>query len=728
MRMFIGSGRLWDEVFGEGNFLSLVTFTKTGGQTDNQLASVSDYILWYSRNADAVKFRQLYKKKIIGGDGGGKYTDLELPDGSRVPLNTFVGEDGSLPPGSRVFRKDTITSQSPGTRYDVVCEGRVCRPEPGYWKTDEPRMSKLLYARRVVPSATKLAYVRYFDDFPAFAINNVWTDLGGVQSRADPKIYVVQTGSSVVERCVLMTTDPGDLVLDPACGSGTTAYVAEQWGRRWITMDTSRVALALARSRIMGARYPYYTLTDSPEGQREEARLATIEAKSGPTYGDIRQGFVCRRVPHITLKAIANNTEIDTIWDQRQPAVEAALAGLNEALQGHPTPFPVTHGARKRQTVDFTAPAEITEFPTGDPAPVNGLLVWEIPREPPEDWPAAACSAVAAFWEARIIRQQEIDASIARKADFEFLYDKPIEDKAKVRVAGPFTVESLAPHRALAVDERDELIPRAAEPRAPYGSDQFGDFTTMILENLRTAGVQQAHKTDRIEFSSLTPWEGQFIAAEGWYAEGKRERRAGILIGPEFGTVARSNLVDAAREAADAGFDVVVSCAFAYDAQATDLQRLGKVPILKARMNADLHMGEDLKNTGKGNLFVIFGEPDIEIEPAGDSRIQVRLRGVDVFHPQTGEVRSDSADGIACWMLDTEYDGESFFVRHAYFPGAASDPYKALKTTLKAEIDQEAWESLRRDVSRPFPKPASGRIAVKVINHLGDEVMKIFRV
>ena len=717
-----------DEVFGEGNFLSLVTFTKTGGQTDNQLASVSDYILWYSRNADAAKFRQLYKKKIIGGDGGGKYTDLELPDGSRVPLNTFVGEDGSLPPGSRVFRKDTITSQSPGTRYDVVCEGRVCRPEPGYWKTDEPRMSKLLYARRVVPSATKLAYVRYFDDFPVFAINNVWTDLGGVQSRADPKIYVVQTGSSVVERCVLMTTDPGDLVLDPACGSGTTAYVAEQWGRRWITMDTSRVALALARSRIMGARYPYYTLTDSPEGQREEARLARIEAKSGPTYGDIRQGFVCRRVPHITLKAIANNTEIDTIWDQRQPAVEAALAGLNEALQGHPTPFPVTSGARKRQTVDFTAPAEITELPNGDPAPVNGLLVWEIPREPPEDWPAAACSAVAAFWEARIIRQQEIDASIARKADFEFLYDKPVEDKAKVRVAGPFTVESLAPHRTLAVDERDELIPLAAEPRAPYGSGQFGDFTTMILENLRTAGVQQAHKTDRIDFSSLTPWEGQFIAAEGRYAEGKRERRAGILIGPEFGTVARSNLVDAAREAADAGFDVVVSCAFAYDAQATDLQRLGKVPILKARMNADLHMGEDLKNTGKGNLFVIFGEPDIEIEPAGDSRIQVRLRGVDVFHPQTGEVRSDSADGIACWMLDTEYDGESFFVRHAYFPGAASDPYKALKTTLKAEIDQEAWESLRRDVSRPFPKPASGRIAVKVINHLGDEVMKVFRV
>ena len=378
--------------------------------------------------------------------------------------------------------------------------------------------------------------------------------------------------------------------------------------------------------------------------------------------------------------------------------------------------------------MDFTAPAETIELPNGDPAPAYGLLEWEVPREAPEDWPAPARSALAAFWEARIVRQREIDASIARKADFEYLYDKPVEDKSRVRVAGPFTVESLAPHRTLAVDEQDELIPQAAETRAPYGSGQYGDFTSIILENLRAAGVQQAHRQDRIEFSSLSPWPGEYIAAEGRYAEGEGERRAGVLIGPEFGTVSRQDLVGAAREAADAGFDVVVACAFAYDARASELGKLGKVPILKARMNADLHMGEELKNTGKGNLFVVFGEPDIAIESAGGDHIQVRLHGVDVFHPQTGEVRSDSADNIPCWFIDSEYDGESFFVRHAYFPGASSDPYKALKTTLKAEIDQEAWESLRRDVSRPFPKPASGRIAVKVINHLGDEVMKVFRV
>ena len=336
------------------------------------------------------------------------------------------------------------------------------------------------------------------------------------------------------------------------------------------------------------------------------------------------------------------------------------------------------------------------------------------------------------FWEARISRQQEIDASIAAKAEFEYLYDKPCEDKTKVRVAGPFTVESLSPHRSLLIDEEDNLVDTIGEARKTNGTGQ--DFGGMILEQLRRAGVQQAHREDRIEFTSLRPWPGKMIAAEGSYLEAGsgEDRRAGILVGPEFGSVTRPDLVDAAREAADAGFDVLISCAFSYDAQASEFSKLGRVPVLKARMNADLHMAEDLKNTGKGNLFVIFGEPDIDIVPApsengGEEQLQVKLNGVDVFDPRTGKVRSDSADGIACWFIDTDYDGESFFVRHAYFLGA-NDPYKSLKTTLKAEIDREAWETLHSDTSRPFPRPGSGRIAVKVINHLGDEVMKVFRV
>jgi adenine-specific DNA-methyltransferase len=413
-----------------------------------------------------------------------------------------------------------------------------------------------------------------------------------------------------------------------------------------------------------------------------------------------------------------------------QPAVEAAHAELNAALAGHPTPFTVQNGGRAGAQIDFTASGEV-KLPSGEMAPANGFMEWEIPREAPDHWPEPAKAALKRFWEARIARQKEIDASIAAKAEFEYLYDKPYVDKSKVRVAGPFTVESLSPHRTLALDWDDELIDtlEAAEGRREPAERNAAatDFAHMILENLKAAGVQQAHKEDRITFTSLTGWPGRFICAEGTFMEGDRQKRAGIFIGPEFGTVSRPDLVAAAREASDAGFDVLIACAFNYDAHSAEFDKLGRVPVLKARMNPDLHMGADLKSTGAGNLFVIFGEPDIKIEEVGEGMIRVKVFGVDVFKPQTGEVVSEGTDGIALWMIDTDYNEESFFVRHAYFLGA-NDPYKALKTTLKAEIDQEAWESLHSDTSRPFPKPQSGRIAVKVINHLGDEVMKVFTV
>jgi len=518
------------------------------------------------------------------------------------------------------------------------------------------------------------------------------------------------------------------------CGSGTTAYVAEQWGRRWITIDTSRVALALARARIMGARYPYYLLADSRAGQIKEAEVTKRAAASQPTYGNIRHGFVYERVPHITLKAIANNAEIDVIWERWQPRIAETLAALNGALRGHQTPFAVTTGGRAGASIRFDAPADATfTMPSGETAPAFALVEWEVPREKPADWPPSTDALLADFWSVRIARQGEIDASIAAKADFEYLYDRPYEDKKTVRVAGPFTVESLSPHRVLGVDEDDELIDTLKESKVPYGV--IKSFPEMVLENLRTAGVQQAHKADKIDFTRLVPWPGDLVCAEGRYLEeagtggngAAVERRAAIFIGPEFGTVQRSDLAAAAREAGEAGFDVLITCAFAYEAHTTDFSKLGRLSVLKARMNADLHMADDLKNTGKGNLFVIFGEPDIDLLVHDDRQIQVKVNGVDVFNPSTGKVQSDNTDGIACWFIDTDYNEESFFVRHAYFLGA-SDPYKALKTTLKAEIDEEAWATLNRDTSRPFPRPASGRIAVKVINHLGDEVMKVFRV
>ena len=362
---------------------------------------------------------------------------------------------------------------------------------------------------------------------------------------------------------------------------------------------------------------------------------------------------------------------------------------------------------------------------------------WEIPRDADESWLGEAAEIHRKWWELRIARQREIDASIAARAEYEYLYDKPYEDRSKVRVAGPFTVESISPHRVLGVDENGDVIDGIAEARNGYGTGY--DFGQIILDILRRSGVQQAHREDRISFTSLTPWPGHFVCADGRYVEGGSgddddddapagpERRAAVFIGPEFGTVSRPDLVEAAREAADGGFDVLIACAFNYDAHTTEFESLGRVPVLKARMNADLHMASELRNTGSGNLFVIFGEPDIDVLDCDDGQVQVRVNGVDVFHPNTGEVRSDGPEGIACWFIDTDYNQESFFVRHAYFLGAG-DPYKSLKTTLKAEIDEDAWATLHSATSRPFPRPESGRIAVKVINHLGDEVMKVFRV
>jgi adenine-specific DNA-methyltransferase len=684
---------LLDEVFGDDNFVSQINFKTTGGAGSptggtETLASVNNFILWYARDAKVVKYRQPYRGKGEMTGGAAAYNKLDF-FGSIDRRPATESERSSVPSGSRLFRYDNLTSQSSGGPqfFDVEFAGRKIAVGKSGWKTTELGMRRLRQAERLGLAGNTLSYVRYVDDFPVYPLNNSWDDTVTAGFASD-KLYVVQTNPKVIERCLVMATDPGDLVLDPTCGSGTTAYIAEQWGRRWITVDTSRVALALARARIMGARYPYYVLADSPEGQRKEAEVTRSVPSTQPTRGNIRQGFVYERVPHVTLKSIANNTEIDVIWATWQKKLEPLREALKTLLR-------------------------------------TDWQEWQIPREADAKWPKEAKGLLADWWKARIERQREIDASIAAKAESEYLYDKPFEDKKRVRVAGPFTVDSLSPHRTLAMDIDDGLIDGVRQPKAEY--DAKADFATVMLENLKSAGVQQAHKSDRISFTSIVGWPGTYICAEGRYMEGEKERRAAIFIGPEFGTVSRPDLVGAAREAADASFDVLIACAFNYEAHAAEFEKLGRVPVLKARMNPDLHMAGELKNTGAGNLFVVFGEPDIRIEPQADGQVRVRVKGVDVFRPQTGEIESGGTDSIALWMIDTEYNEESFFVRQAYFLGAA-DPYKALKTTLKAEIDAEAWATLNSDVSRPFEKPKTGRIAVKVINHLGDEVMKVFGV
>jgi adenine-specific DNA-methyltransferase len=626
-----------DEVFGSENLVSLITVVKTSAQEDLLLPAVCDYLLWYAKNKDRLKYRQVLLAKSSSDLGSSEYNRVELPDGTRRRM-TKEEEDNLelLPMGARSYRQDNFVSQRPPGDFPVEFDGAVYRPITGYWKTGIEGMKVLIAARRVEQRGKMLSYVRFLDDFPVRPIANFWPDVR-FSSRSENKKYVVQTAARVIERCLLMTTDPGDLVLDPTCGSGTTAYVAEQWGRRWITCDTSRVALALARTRLMAAKYPYYLLADSPEGLTKEAELTGKLPPPHPTGQDIRRGFVYKRVPHVTLKSIANNPDIHE--------------GMTRA---------------------------------------------------------------------------EIDTAIARHADTETLYDQPYEDNHRVRVSGPFSVESLSPHRVLSTADED-MDGTLSEQEAR----QQQDFATMILDNLKKAGVQNTRKAERLTFDRLDPYPGAWLHAAGEYTDAAgKVRRVAVSLGPEHGTVGPQQVKEAAKEAVQGiGFDLLVVCGFAFDPHVSEeVKRYGKLTVLPAKMNPDLAMGDELlKKTGAGNLFMVFGEPDVEIAGQPGGQIVVEIKGVDVYDPTTGQIRNSSTDDIACWFIDTDYNGESFFVRHAYFTGA-EEPYDKLKRALRAEVDEAAWSALYSTVSRPFARPESGKIAVKVINHYGDEVLKVFGV
>ena len=656
---------LMDEVFGASNYVSTINFQTTGGRSADVLDAVLDQILWFARDADLVKSRRIWLPRS-DRTLERQYAQLRLADGtSRRMTKQEIQGVTPFPEGARRYKVGDLSSSgasevgSQPFRFDSQA---YTPPSNNHWKTTQDGLTRLSGAQRIIPIGRRLYYERRADDFPVAPLSNLWDDTV-TSGFGDPKVYVVQTSTRVIERCLMMCTDPGDLVLDPTCGSGTTAYVAEQWGRRWITIDTSRVALALARQRVMGARYPWYLLADTAQGHAKEQSLMAETLPRQEFGGDIRHGFVYERVQHITLKSIANNPDIK-----------------------------------------------------------EGMS------------------------------REEIDAAIKRHADFELLYDKPYEDKKKVRVSGPFTVESLSPHRSLAFAGGPDAADRETIGETEAALDPGGPtFEQTILDNLAKSPIQNGRRNERIEFAAFETYAGEYVQAVGerrGETSDDAPSRVAIAIGPQYGTVSPAYVKKAALEAINAeGVDLLCILGFAFDAQVTGVteddgvtveasdegfanvaatRKLGRIPVLMVRMNADLLMGEELKKTGAGNLFTVFGEPDIDLEET-DHGIVVHLNGVDVYDPTTGEVRSNNTDLIALWMIDTDYNEESFFVRHCYFTGAG-DPYKRLKTALKADIDPDAWETLRSTDSRPFPKPETGKIAVKVINDYGDEVMKVFEV
>jgi adenine-specific DNA-methyltransferase len=651
---------LLDEVFGSRGYLAQIAFAKTTSASSSRLASVFDYLLWYAKDPDAVKTRALFDERAPIENPNERYVCVETPDGRIIDLSRAQKEGKEPIPEGRILRLDNPTSQDPPKDpQPFEFDGRVFHaPRKRHWSVKWPEgMERVRAAGLFHVVGNTLVWKNYRDEGRIKPINNIWTNLKP-SGFGEGNIYVVQTIAEVVERCVLMATDPGDLVLDPTCGSGTTAYVAERRGRRWITIDTSRVALALARQRIATAIFPAYLLLDTPEGRAKEGELSGQSLPGAETTGNVRHGFVYQRGSTVSLGDVSKNPDI-----------------------------------REGMT------------------------------------------------------REEIDAAIRRHAELQLLYDKPLEDNKRIRVAGPFTVESLSPHRSLgfagsAVDESGAVNVSDVDD-AGHGD---AEFEQSILANLQAAGIQNGRKNERLEMDSIESYAGKYIQAVGAREDAPEgtPKRVGITIGPQYGTVGPAFVKDAAREAIkDASLDLLCVLGFAFDPQVVGVQneyaasaddfaevaaerKLGRIPVLLVRMNADLVMGEELKKTGAGNLFTVFGEPDVRIRAEGDE-VRVELEGVDVYDPNTGELRSDDTSQIALWMIDSDYDGESFFVRHCYFTGAQT-PYERLKRALKAEIDEDAWDELYSTVSRPFAKPSTGRIAVKVINDYGDEVMKVFDV
>ncbi len=582
---------LLDEVFGVDNYCSQIVFKKKSGLTTSEIESTYDNLIWYARDKSNLKFRKLYEEKVsgVGESTGKRYDQLESSDGSiRRPMTKEEKDNSNLiPSGWRPFKMSNPCSMSNTDKPQpaLIFEGKKYLPPTGRaWATTIEGMNELVRKKRIVSTGKNLAYVLFLDDFPLLPVTDIWLDL----LMRTEKSYVVQTAEKVIQRCILMTTDPGDLVLDPTCGSGTTAFVAEQWGRRWVTVDTSRVALALARTRIMTAKFPYYKPQD-----RNELRL----------------GFEYNIVPRVTLKSLANNEEPD----------------------------------------------------------------------------------------------QEV------------LYDKPLEDKNIVRVAGPFTVESLSPHR---VSDAQEMV----------SSERFVET---VVSNLLKAGVQTGEKGARVEFSNLDILPGgPEIQASGEYRTAQGLRKIAVAIGPEFGSVDDDFIRDAAKVAKKFA-DLLVVAATSFEASAfSEPSEIEKLRIMKVKINPDLSMGDLLKKTGSGNLFLAFGEPDVKVKQTKEG-IVVEILGVDIYDPVKSEIRSsgsgDPEHEIAAWFIDTNYNGEAFFVTHAYFLGA-DKPYEKLKKALKADIKEDAWDDLYSTISRPFSKPKTGKIAVKVINHYGDEVMKVVNI
>jgi len=688
---------IMDEVFGPENMVSLITFKKTTGAgspslSTNVLSATNDYIVWYAKDIDRIKFRHLYLSR--GGEGWVNYSYTRTADYQyRRMVKSEASDWSSLPTGALVYRRDNLTSTSSSgeAASEFGYQGINYSPYPGGWKTSKDGLRRLISASRLEAYGKTLAYRRFASDFPWFRITNLWDDTvtGGF---AEDRYYVVQTGIKVIERCMLMTTDPGDLVLDPTCGSGTTAFVAEKQGRRWITCDTSRVAITLAKQRLMTASYDYFELKYPHEG--------------------LKGGFIYKTIPHVTLKSIANNPDIDSIYERMHPAINKALAWLNGELKKNAAPeFKITEGGRK---------GEVVIFPNG-----GELQEWEVPFDWPEEWPDEAIHAFDDFHKQRIRMQQQMDASIASHADQEILYDQPAIAKNKLRITGPFTVEAVpfpsvkSLDEASGPDEADASIARTGE-----SGRQHQWLAELLKTGIRGKGGQI------LKFADLEPLpfdkDMQSLHASGHLDSGER---VVVSFGPEHAALEQRQVANALNEAGNL-FPLpkmVVFCAFTFDPEAAkDIDAIKGITALKAQMNTDL-LTEDLKKARSSNQsFWLMGQPDVEVRQLKDGRFEVEVHGFDYFDTAKGELVSGGKSKIAMWSLDTDYDERSLFPHQVFFPMAGKGAgWEKLKKNIRAELDESRLHKFHGTVSLPFEAGDNRKIAVKIVDDRGIESLKV---
>jgi len=746
---------LLEEIFGVDNFISEVTYKTSIGLGGSLLDSVCNYVLWFAKNRSLAqqKYCQLYQELELGQAGATRYTKGESKITGENRLLNGEEQDNPLriPSGWRAYTDQGLTSRSGSatTGFPVEFAGRTYRPTAGGWRTSASGMTRVLGAERVLSAGATIRFKKYFDDFGALALTNFWADVGGgIQSREDPKVYVVQTSTKIIERCMLMSTRPGDLVLDPTCGGGTTANVAEQWGRRWITIDTSRVAIAIARQRLLTAKYEYYALRDDSRG--------------------VIGNFAYKTVPHITLKSIAQNANLDPIFAKHEPVLNVNLAACNAVLKkvSEDTRRNLEYKLRDKERKE--GKKAITDadrrrwiLPKKDATWEH----WEVPFDTDPDWPKDLQERVKVYRAAWRAKMDEVHACIAANADQEGLVDQPEVVKSVVRVSGPFTVEAVQPPEiSLAamdaqeaggkfVGEPGELeevfskTAKVAEAVPEWSGIEQGfqeaknieAYLDQMLRLLRSDGVRfPDNKQMRFSRLELIAGGSAGLHAEGrWMPQEKQDDdpdgRAGVCVafGPQYGPVTAFQVEELIRSANRRGYDDLVVAGFSFDAPAQAVIEEARHPRLRihmAHIRPDVNpaMNGLLKEQPGSQLFSVFGQPRTRVD-GPDKRVEyiVTMEGVDIYNPVDNSIISTGADKVAAWFLDGDYDGRTFCITQAFFPDRSA--WDKLSKALTGVVDPERFEAFSGTVSLPFPAGKHRCVAVKVIDPRGNEVMQVHK-